>query len=93
MPFRIKINDIIIECDSQSELEQAISVLRRLNTEYLKKLMPQPNKVAWNKEVGIKLWANLAESPKKLVEFLLKNEDGKTTQEIRAALGYENSKN
>jgi len=92
MPFRIKINDIIIECDSQSELEQAISVLRRLNTEYLKKLMPQPSKVAWNKEVGIKLWANLAGSSKKLVEFLLENEDGKTTQEIRAALGYENSK-
>jgi len=91
MPFRIKINDLIIECDSQSELEQAISILRRFNREHLKKL-PQPNKAIWNKEVGIKFWGNLAGNPKKLVEFLLEDEGGKTTQEIRATLGYEDSK-
>jgi len=91
MPFRIKINDLIIECDSQSELEQAISVLRCFNREHLKKL-PQPSKAIWNKEVGIKFWRNLAGNPKKLVEFLLEDEGGKTTQEIRATLGYEDSK-
>lgn len=91
MPFRIKTANIIIECDTALELDEAIRILQ--SPKEIESEMQEENvKREWNKANYSKFWMLLDGKQKELVSSLLNSENGKTSQEIGIVLGYKKMK-
>lgn len=88
MPFRIRTDNIVIECDTALELDEAIRILQS-SKEIESELQEENAKREWNKANYSKFWRLLDGKQKELVSSLLNSENGKTSQEIGVVLGYE----
>lgn len=87
MPFRIKTANIVIECDTALELDEAIRILQSpIKVE--PELHEENAKREWNKTNYSNLWRLLDGKQKELVSSLLNSENGNTGREIGAVLGY-----
>lgn len=91
MPFRIRTSNIVIECDTALELDEAIRILQSPK-EIESELQEENAKREWNKANYSKFLRLLDGRQKELVSSLLNSENGKTSQEIGVALGYEKKK-
>ena len=88
MAFRIRTDNIVIECDTALELDEAIRILQSPK-EIESELQEENTKREWNRANYNRFWRLLEGKQRKLVSVLLDSENGKTSQEIGIALGYE----